>query len=141
MKEVNIYIRVHQVRNLENERVKYIGCLLLEFNGKHKYVFIENVGEASQRHSMLRLVCNSLNMITEPCEIVIHSLNDITCKKLKHNDLWDEIMECVYKGEHKISFSVWKDPDDKRKYIFNKFKRKLDGYKSGYKTHLQKFDD
>lgn len=141
MKEVNIYIRVHQVRNLEKERIKYIGCLLLEYNGKHKYIFIENVGESSQRHSMLRLVYDGLNMVTEPCGIVIHTLNDITHKQQKYSELWSEIFESVNKGGHKLSFSVWGNPDDKRKYIFNKIKRKLDDYKSGYKVHLKNFDE
>ncbi|MCY7773439.1 hypothetical protein MOF05_07795 [Bacillus haynesii] len=134
MKQVNLYIRVHQVRNVENVRIKYIGCLLLEYKGKHKYVFIDNVGERDQRASMLRLVCSGLKMLKEPCEIMVLTLNDIEKKWKKHSDLWNEINERVVGGGHDLSCKVCKSSDEDTGEVFKIFKSKLDRYKRSYKT-------
>lgn len=137
MKQVNLYIRAHQVRNLENVRIKYIGCLLLEYKGKRKYVFIDNVGERDQRASMLRLVCSGLKMLKEPCEILVLTLNDIEKKWKKYNDLWNEVNERVVAGGHDLSFKVCKNSDQDIGEVFKIFKSELDRYKRSYKNRLK----
>ncbi|MGG3580871.1 MULTISPECIES: hypothetical protein [Bacillus cereus group] len=142
MKEVNMYVRVNQVRGLDLRVIKYIGCLLLEYGGKHKYVFIEDIPENQQRRAMLWVVGEGLGMLKESCKIGVHSLNKLfeveegrIIPRKKYSDLGDKLTDLVESGGHIVECFRCNSEDttDERSEVFKKFNSELKRYKRQYK--------
>lgn len=134
MKEVNIYIRVHQVRNANFEVDKLIGCLLLEYRGKKKYVFAEDLEESTVQRGLLKLINEGVNMLKESCNIEVHAVTRIALHTKQNSDMKEQLLNLISSNGHSYKFSFCHENEEgERAEIFKKFKSIMNKYKRDWK--------
>ena len=139
MKTVNIYVRVANLRNDDMTVSKYIGGLLLEYEGKRKSIFYDRIDEEDQHMSMWNLVLDGVSKIKEPCNIRVNTLNKMghvvgneVMGKIRSKGIRDELSSIVELKGHSLDFQVCKDKDDPKHIIFKEIKKELEKYRREY---------
>ena len=137
MKTVNIYIRANQVKNLDNEVDKIVGCLLLDYMGKHKYIFYDDLNESTIQKALLKLAKEGIMMLKEPCNVLVHSVTSVSWHSKVNRVEKVELLNLVNSKKHEFEFVLCHENDEgENMEIFTKFKNIMRKYKREWKNNL-----